>query len=448
MQANTSNNKVAIFSICATNYIGLAEVMLQSARIYHPSIELHLFITDSDIVDFQKLENIIYHSASAELFPYYKEIAYFDLAFAYDVTELATSIKAACFLFLFDSSFCHRAVYLDPDIYLYSNIEFIFDSLNSYSVTLTPHILDSSLSNNCPLPEAFINTTGIFNLGFIGFSKTSTALEMLIWWHQRLLKYCLSETIDGQYTDQLWINFLLSYWDFKHIGILRSPGFNLAPWNYHERVVVESGACLKVLLIDPEHFSGNDLIYKKSNNIPHPLSFAHFSGFNYTALMRGIVEQKNIHHDRFKDGSVLSIYPPYISALQSNKSRIESFLGIPYAYSMLGTGFRITGFQRRLFYSSFVNPVNHRSYEKITPIDFQSAIKSRNSARGLICSLFESDKKIIYGEDRTKARIPMPIAIAFLFRLLYFLLGDNRFNMLLKALRHLSRVRRYTYFID
>jgi len=448
MQASIFDNKTAIFSICATNYVGLAEVMLRSARTHHPGMELHLFVTDSVVISFPKLDNIVYHSAQAELIPYYKDLAYSDLAFAYDVTELATSIKAACFLFLFDSSLCHRAVYLDPDIYLYNNIDSIFNSLNSYSVTLTPHILSSSLSSKCPLPETFINTTGIFNLGFIGFSKTSTALEMLKWWHQRLLKYCLSETIDGQYTDQLWINFLFSYWDTRHIAILRSPGFNLAPWNYHERVVVDFGSCLNVLLKDPEHFPGNDLTYQNDKDVSYPLSFAHFSGFNYAALMHGVVEQKNIHHTRFKDSSVLPIYENYISALQSSQSRIEKFLRIPYAYALNADGFNITSFQRRLFYSSFINPVNQCSHQKMTPIDFQSAVKSKNAALGLIRGVFERKKKNIFGEDRTHVGIPLPIIIRSLFRLLYLFLGDNTFNTLLKGLRHLSRIKRYTYFIE
>ena len=65
-----------------------------------------------------------------------------EMSFKYNLTEFCTSIKSMCFSYLFDQKKYEKGIFFDPDILIFNSLDFVFDSLTSYSIVLTPHVLN------------------------------------------------------------------------------------------------------------------------------------------------------------------------------------------------------------------------------------------------------------------------------------------------------------------
>lgn len=173
----------------------------------------------------------------------------------YDLLEFATSVKPTILKNFLNSGYT-RVTYLDPDIQVFTDFT---DSLNpEKSISVTPHIL-GDFPEDFKLPDhQSILYAGIYNLGFI--SVLAESLPFLVWWENKLTRYCTMDVKNGYHVDQKWVDWATSFTD---INVVRDPGLNVAYWNLHERKLVDGS--VKQLI------NNNDEVY--------PLRFFHFSGF-------------------------------------------------------------------------------------------------------------------------------------------------------------------------
>jgi len=181
----------------------------------------------------------------------------------YEILELATSIKPACFLQVLASG-CETAIYLDADIQLFKPLDRVLSAIaDGHEVVLTPHIL-TPLPADGRLPDDLaIMRAGIYNLGFAAFANTERSRAALRWWERHLRTLGLADLEAGLFTDQKWIDFIPAF--VPTTSVIRDPGYNAAYWNLHERIVRETDDGWRVLFSDGTEFD---------------LTFFHFSGFS------------------------------------------------------------------------------------------------------------------------------------------------------------------------
>lgn len=179
----------------------------------------------------------------------------YDMTKRYNIIELNTSVKPFYFNYLFEKYNPEFVIYFDPDICIYnklSTIESLFDK--DYNLLVTPH-------SNSPREIGYITDiafihVGIFNFGFVALKNHADSKNLVDWWQKRLYESCYINTPMGLFVDQLWMNLSVCYCD--RAFILKDEGYNMAPWNLHERK-----------LNNDEHFIVNNKT---------PLTFFHFSG--------------------------------------------------------------------------------------------------------------------------------------------------------------------------
>lgn len=174
----------------------------------------------------------------------------------YSVMELATALKPALLRMLVTRS-GRPALYLDPDIQVFSTLSGIVDDAAAHGIVITPHTLEQLPRDGLRHSEQTIMLAGMYNLGFIAVAPT--AVRFLDWWHERLLTDAVSDPGAGLFTDQRWIDWVPSLFP---VVISRNPGDNVAYWNLHHRR----------LRLDDDGWTVND----------EPLRFFHFSGFDPT----------------------------------------------------------------------------------------------------------------------------------------------------------------------
>lgn len=246
-----------VFTICAPNYLAQACVLGASLIEHHPGTRLTVFLIGALPTGFTVPPALEILPAAKVLAPaeWHHRSAY------YSILELATSIKPACFRFLFDRG-ARVVTYFDPDIRFHAPMPEIMAEAGP-PLLLTPHILTPLPEDGLVPANLTILKAGTYNLGFAQLRRSDALDGFLAWWDERLHRHCLEDASSGAFTDQRWMDMAPVL--VPGTEILRHPGCNLAYWNLHERA--------------PRLRDGAWLVEGPGAARTVPLVFGHFSGF-------------------------------------------------------------------------------------------------------------------------------------------------------------------------
>ena len=101
-----------------------------------------------------------------------------------------------------------QAFFLDPDLYFFSDCTFLESHLMGNAVLLTPHW--RSLRPEVDEANfACLQTSGLFNAGFIGVSKAGR--PAMDWWANACLYRCEKLPEEGLFVDQAYLDLLPAY---------------------------------------------------------------------------------------------------------------------------------------------------------------------------------------------------------------------------------------------
>ena len=245
-----------ILTICSANYLAHALTLGDSVREHNPEYKFVIGLVDR---------------LPPELDPargHYEVIpveslgiaGFWDMVNNYDLVELNTAVKPFFMEHLYRRDPAVKIVtYIDPDILICSSLEPLTEIISQHSLVLTPHnnTYDDSPAN-LDFDQAMLNL-GIYNLGFIGTSRTEETMRFLKWWQVRLQHSCYYQPGCGFFVDQLWMSLAPHY--FSGVHIAREPGCNMAYWNLFERQLTQR--------------DGKFFVNEK-----FPLVFFHFSSFD------------------------------------------------------------------------------------------------------------------------------------------------------------------------
>lgn len=218
------------FTLCSTNYLAAAQVLVETFKQFHPEFEVFIGLVD------KKNEAVDYSSFNAPIL-LAEDIPMPDIdemSKRFNIVELNTTVKPFFFKHFFFTLNAEQAIYLDPDIQVFAPLDEVMRGLSQAMITLTPHMLspvDDEFSPN----DRHILPTGIFNLGFVGLAKHPQLAFFLDWWADRCVKYGYRRDQEGLFYDQIWINYVPTF--FESYYIIRDLGYNVANWNLHERTL-------------------------------------------------------------------------------------------------------------------------------------------------------------------------------------------------------------------
>lgn len=208
-----------------------ALTLKESFQLWNPGVNFYIGLVDIPVtnIELEKLNILpVNEIVDADSFNH--------MAGIYNITELSTAVKPHFIEHFFNKLGADKVVYLDPDIVVFDRFDDLFNLLDQYSVLVTPHYCSPPSDNRDPTDLAILNT-GVYNLGFVSFSKTEESLIFINWWKRKLLDQCFAG--NGMFTDQLWMNFVTCF--CNKVFVLRNPGYNMANWNLHERQISKKG---------------------------------------------------------------------------------------------------------------------------------------------------------------------------------------------------------------
>jgi glycosyltransferase involved in cell wall biosynthesis len=246
--------KPVAVTIIANNYVPMARVLCASFLQHHPNGEFFCLIVD----ELQK--NLLSPDEKFRVVQLHDlRLPHGDLfLYQYSILELSTAVKPFLLRYLFDTFALESALYLDPDLLFFAPLTSVYDSLQTASIVLIPHMLVAPPDDGEKPSERDIMYSGVYNLGFLGLRNDDNARELLEWWGERLASRCVVDVANALFVDQRWMDLAPAY--FEGVKILRDPALNVAYWNLHERTLHQS--------------EGRYYVNGK------PLVFFHFSGFD------------------------------------------------------------------------------------------------------------------------------------------------------------------------
>lgn len=254
-QESDKQNKPAICTIIAKNYLSFARVLTNSFLEHNPGGKVFVLLVDR-VNGYFAPESEKFELVTVDELEY-PEIT--QILYRYGAMEACTAVKPYFLEYLIERYNTHKLAYIDPDILITANLDELWQLLDTYSIILTPHITEAiPLGEKNEWQELTVLRLGTYNLGFIGLSRSQTVRTFLKWWQERLYKTCVWEDPSATlFLDQKWINIVPGLFD--GVFTLRDPAYNVAYWNLLSRRV--------------EFTDGKFMVNGR------PLKFFHFSGF-------------------------------------------------------------------------------------------------------------------------------------------------------------------------
>lgn len=240
-------------SICA-NYVHKARTLAQSVKKNIPDAKMVLCLVEREILP------TIYA-------PYFDDIVLakdiwpgnFDrFIFKHSIVEASTAVKGQFFRYLMDYyQEEDKFIYLDPDTYVYSDFKELREELDQSPIVLCPHLLKPG---NIDM-ELSSTAHGVYNLGFLGISRSVEGRKCIDWWAERLYLFCYDDIQRGIFTDQKWFDLVPCF--FK-ATIFKHHGYDFAPWSLMNCNISQNKK--------GDYYIEGD-----------PLRFIHFSGYGRVA---------------------------------------------------------------------------------------------------------------------------------------------------------------------
>ena len=190
-------NNILITSLFSREYALQGIVMIQSFLKYHPGSSVKILALDSstknillEYFDNQiEVVNLVEDSVLSSLFERFGEDrtrpeSIFTLK-VFWINSLLSKLEEGELL-----------VYSDADLYFMKEIGDFGEK--EWSILVSPHYF--------PVERSSLNSSGLFNAGFIGINPGSESRRIISWWQDRVLEYCGTSKSKGLYADQKYLD--------------------------------------------------------------------------------------------------------------------------------------------------------------------------------------------------------------------------------------------------
>jgi hypothetical protein len=141
-------------------------------------------------------------------------------------------------------------VYLDADLYFFSNPSPLYQELGGGSILLVEHRETEAVW------QQMQGAGGVFNVGLVAFGRSRHAQACLRRWREQCLEWCYLRQEPGRFGDQKY----LDEWParYEEVVVTRHVGAGLAPWNVgnHRLHLDGAGVCVDGRPLVFYHFNG------------------------------------------------------------------------------------------------------------------------------------------------------------------------------------------------
>ena len=215
-----------VFTVCPATIIAYALTLHEALARHHRDLRFYVALADGDEgLDTTTLPFEVLRPS---------ELGLPDLEAMvtnYSEVEFRAAIKPFVFQVIFDRHPGVGVLYLDPDTYVASRFEELFDLVSGGAeCVLVPAITEPA--EYAEIDDGQFLRFGAYDLGFCWLADRPEVRRVVWWWARRLERDCLIDPAAGLYPDQRWADLFPALIDDAHPA---SPGLDVAYWNLGQR---------------------------------------------------------------------------------------------------------------------------------------------------------------------------------------------------------------------
>lgn len=223
-------NGVIFTTVATASYLPQAMVMAKSIKKQMPGCKVIVCLVE------EKMPDAVKNSSFDEVI-LAKNLGFSNFnrfIFQYNQFEGANACKAQLLIYLLRTYQKHDYfIFLDSDTKAFGPFDEMIEYLTENEIIISPHFIHVNPKKPFYYLE-IIQRSGIFNTGLFAIKRGGRSERFLRWWADLLLKYCYKDSQKGLWNEQKWLDLALGPFDFY---IQKDPGYNVGPWNFHERLL-------------------------------------------------------------------------------------------------------------------------------------------------------------------------------------------------------------------
>lgn len=198
-----------------------------------------------------------------------------------------------------------HCIYVDADIYFYTNPSILIEEVGEYDVMITEHRYTSEYDIS--------HLYGKYCVQFILFKNTNNGINILNWWRTACLNWCYAKIEDGKFGDQKYLDNWTEI--FERVHVIENLGGGIGPWNVQQYDIIQENS----------RFLGSII----KSKISFEVVFYHFHHLNYKKI--NFINEFNLGPYKLQKEVVDLIYKPYINELILKEKFLRS-IGFQFGY--------------------------------------------------------------------------------------------------------------------
>ena len=242
---------VIAYTIVSRAYVPHARVLAASYLRHHPGGEFWALLIDDLYDEVQEVDEPFHVLRLRDLTMDGAEVHRMAMLFG---NRIIAAIKPWVFEH-FLALGAQAVVYIDSDFVIYDELGHVGQAAINHGVVVVPHVVTPVPHDKFLPDETLILGVGTFNAGLFAVGPDSTAFVEFL--KERLRRECHTDVSGMRVNEQRWLDFVPALFDH---AVVRDRGIDVAPWNLHERHLVQ---------VDGRLYAGGV-----------PLRAFHFSGFD------------------------------------------------------------------------------------------------------------------------------------------------------------------------
>ncbi|WP_273126478.1 glycosyl transferase [Bacillus weihaiensis] len=272
------------------------EYMFKVLTLYNSLMKheknFHFYLCCIDEVTYSLFEELSLRKMTLVRVEYLEDIRLKRVKKLRQTNEYCWTLKAPLMEYLLEKYELPSILYLDGDLFFFSNPKVIFKEWGEKSIYLCPQ------RDVDWVEEKY----GKFQAGLIGFKNDQYGRNALTWWKEQCIDWCYKKSSNNRFGDQKYLDDLARF--FPKVCISSHLGIDAAPWNiiYNNNYKLTSKG--KRLFIEEDEL----IVFHFAC-----FSIYNFSEFDLWSLSTLTIQREIINY----------VYAPYMEAVRGSIEKIS-----------------------------------------------------------------------------------------------------------------------------
>lgn len=278
-----------------SNYLAKGLTMYDS--LYRACREFHLYLFAFDDIAYNIVTDLAMENVTVISLSDFEDSDLLRIKPTRSTAEYCWTATSSTIMYCLNRFNIDHCVYIDADLYFYSDPVVLTEELADNDVLITEHRYTPEYDRSV--------LSGKYCVQFILFRNSINGLRILEWWRKSCIEWCYARVEDGKFGDQKYLDDWLDR--FEGVKVLEHSGGGVAPWNVQQYDLKSKKG--KISGSEKNSHDQFDLVFYHFHNVNNHL----INGFNEFNLGSYFLEKKIIR----------LIYKPYLNELKKKDKLLK-----------------------------------------------------------------------------------------------------------------------------